>query len=373
MISRRKALLSALAALPACRRDTALARGFPGYAFVANSGGQAVAAVDLSAFAVVRHIRLDANPTAVATHPARPFVYALTPSSATIHEINAEKLVVARKLRLPASPNSLRLSHDGSALWLMCPEARQLLRVATGKLQVDLRLALPAAPFDMDFSATGDLLAVSLGESGQAALVQQGKVQQLIEFGGILGAIRFRADGRHLLAANRSANQLLIHDIASRKMVVRLPLAVRPDLIAAKHDGGQIFIASESSGSLVAVYPYLTQVGYTMLAGHAPRYLAASSRPNYLLAANPQSNDVTILNIDNQKVVGVSPAGREPSFIAITPDNQYALVLNKQSGDMAVLHIPTLDPKLTNRFKSSALFTMVPVGSAPIAAVIRRA
>ena len=56
MITRRTFLLTP-AVLAACGRRRG--SGFDGYAFVAAQEGRAVAAVDLIAFAVARHIRLD--------------------------------------------------------------------------------------------------------------------------------------------------------------------------------------------------------------------------------------------------------------------------------------------------------------------------
>jgi hypothetical protein len=52
----------------------------------------------------------------------------------------------------------------------------------------------------------------------------------------------------------------------------------------------------------------------------------------------------------------------------VTPNAEYALVLNRRSGDMAVLHIPTIS---RGRARSAPLFTMIPVGSQPVSAVIR--
>jgi YVTN family beta-propeller protein len=118
----------------------------------------------------------------------------------------------------------------------------------------------------------------------------------------------------------------------------------------------------------VTVYPYQTEVGSTMLAGRAPGMMAASLFPSYLFVANPVSNTVTILNVATQKVMGAVQVGREPGFLTVTPNQEYALALNRISGDMSVLHIPSLSARRT---KAASLFTQVPVGSEPVAAVVR--
>jgi len=49
------------------------AGGFSGYAFIANEDGKAIAVVDMVVFTVMRHIPIDGEPTAVISHPTRPF------------------------------------------------------------------------------------------------------------------------------------------------------------------------------------------------------------------------------------------------------------------------------------------------------------
>jgi YVTN family beta-propeller protein len=95
--------------------------------------------------------------------------------------------------------------------------------------------------------------------------------------------------------------------------------------------------------------------------------VAASTDPDYLFVANPETGDVTVLDIETQRVVAVVAVGREPAFITITPDSEYALVLNRGSGDMAVIRIAALSGR---RRKFAPLFTMIPVGSAPASAVV---
>lgn len=342
--------------------------GFRGYAFVANSAGGAVAVVDLTALAVIRHIALDSNPAQVVAHPARAGVLALTPASATIYEIDADKLTVVRKLVLPAPATRIEFSPKGDAIWAMCPDAKALLRISPGKLSVDARIVLPARPADFAISpGEGASLAVSLGEAGSLALVREGGVR-VLSVGGEVGPVMFRKDGRHILASNLSGRQIAIFDVSQMRLAVRLPLNLRPTHLCMNADGGQLFVTGEGADAVVTVYPYWTEVGNYMLAGKAPGVLAVSG--NVLFVANPTSGDVSIINIASQRMMGQAQVGRGPCHIAITPDHQFACVLSRESGDMALLHIPTLTAQ---RNKKATLLTMIPVGSAPVSAVVRAA
>jgi len=357
-----------------CRRRKSA--GFNGYAFVANSEGQAVAAVDLTAFAVTRHIGLEANPSDLVVHPSKPVLYVLLPRVGILQEIDADQLQPRRKLRLSAVPSALRLSADGEALWILSAEQRQILQVDTGRMLVKTRTSLPAAPVDLDFPPPGPSdrgqIVVSLAGNGRISFVSQstGKLENTVDVGGSLGGIRFRADGDYLVVADRGSRELVMWDLVGNRMAVRLPLAVRPDVLCPKPDGGELYVTGEGLDAVVSVYPFLTEVGTTLLAGRAPSFMATAGA--YLLVANPKSNDVTIISTRNQSVVAVAPVGKEPCFIAVTPDDQFALVLNRESGDMSVLRIEALATRRPRSMAPAApMFTMVPVGSRPVAAAVR--
>lgn len=371
MISRR-ALLSAAVLPIACGRKHST--GFDGYAYVANEEGQAIAAVDLTAFAVVRHVRLGASPTAVAAHPKLRSIYALTPATGTVHEIDGGKLTLARKLQAGRSALAMRIpSGDPKSLYVLYREPRRLVSFSLESGAQSWQVALPEDPVDFDLSEDGATVAVSFGSGGGLGIINTTERKLgVIQTGAELGTVRFRADGRVIIAADLRERMLLLYDVDLQRLMVRLPLAVRPDQIATGGGGGQLFVTGEGQDAVVVVYPYQTpRVAQTILAGRKPGAMATSSgKPPYLFIANPSSGDVTIMNMTTMKVVAVASVGAEPGFISVTPDNQYALVLNEKSGDMGVLWI---HDKLATRQKSAALLTMIPVGSRPVCAVVRQA
>ena len=173
-----------------------------------------------------------------------------------------------------------------------------------------------------------------------------------------------------MLAGDRDGKLLSIFAMPSCALINHLTLAVRPDYWCFKNDGGQLFLAGDGSEEVAIVYPYRTEVAETILAGHAPRGMTAVSTQevDYLFVASPQSGDVTILNVDTHKVIAVVAVGKNPGFLMPTPDNEFVLILNQDSGDMAVIRVKSIT---RNRSKSAPLFTMIPVGSKPVAAAVQ--
>lgn len=377
MITRRAVLSLPLAAAFSSSCTPSGRPGFRGYAFIANEEGQAVAAVDLQALAVARHIPLDSAPVDVLALTKRPFVYALTPQNGSIQEIQADRLTFARKLAAGSQAVAMHLSPDEHAMFVLAKEPKALVRVNLDRFEVDWKIPLAEDPHDFAVSPDGKTAAVSAGESVRFVDLEKRTIGGPLGPSADIGAVRFLSDSKTLIAANRSDRMLSLYDVGSSRLIANLPLAVRPDNLCfnlstepGNTDGGQLFVTGEGVDGVVIVYPYHTpEVGQTVLAGHAPGAMAASA--SYLFVASPQSGDVSILNIATQRVIGVLPVGNDPGFIAVTPDDQYALVLNRKGGDVAVLRVGLIVP---SRYKerTAKLLTVIPVGSKPVSAAVRR-
>jgi YVTN family beta-propeller protein len=278
------------------------------------------------------------------------------------------------KLQVAGGAIGMRLSPDENALYVLCREPRRLVALTLDPMRVDWVLPLSEDPHEFDVSSEGTLLAVSHREARAITFVDlvRHRAFPLIAATGEIGLVRFQYS-RQLIAANLSERMLSIYNTASRRLIVNLPLAVRPDNLCFNADGGQLFVTGESMDAVVVVYPsYTPEIGETVLAGRSPGAMAASSSPGYLFVANPSSSDVSILDIETRRVVAVTPVGSEPSYITITPDNQYALVLNQASGDMAVIRIPNVTRAVNEqrRWKKGPLFMLIPVGSKPVSAAV---
>ena len=364
--NRRAFLLTGAAALSCGRRR---ATGFPGYALVANAGDQSVAAVDLTDFQVARQIRLGAVPAGVVADAGWRSAYVVAPENATIIAMDTEKLSVQRKLSLTGTAVATRVSPDGSFLWVLCRSPHALVRVALDRLQPAARRALPSEPADFDLSRDGLSAAVVFTEARSLGLIDLTKPGgvRMVSAGEDPRSVRFRLDGKQVLVGNRSQRVLTVFDWKSGAMLVRLPLAVEPENFCAKADGGEMYITGKGMDAVVVVYPYWTEVAETRLAGRAPGAMAVSQSPEYLFAANPESGDVTVLDVDTGDMLAAVKVGEQPCSVTITPDNQYALVVNHKSGDLAVIRVAAIKP---GRNKTAPLFTMIPVGTAPVSAAV---
>lgn len=368
MISRRTLLALPLAA--ACTRPQ---EGFRGYAFIANQEGGAIAAVDLGALAVARHIPLEGAPTEVTAAVQRPSVYALTPENGTVHEIQIDNLRLSRKLAVASQAITMALAVDERTLYVLARDPRLLVAVDLGNskndsFKTDWTLPLPDEPVGMALSPDGKTAAVSSAAAVYLVDLESRRLSAPLGQGNY-GPVQFLTDSKTLVAGNCGERLLSAYNVAAQRLITHLPLSVRPDRFCFSRDGGQLFVTGDGMDAVVVVYPFFTpQVGDTVLAGHTPGAMDVSE--DLLFVASPPSGDVSILSIATRKVIAVVPVGTDPGFIRVTANDQYALVLNRKSGDVAILSVPAITQK-KNRYKTAALLTVIPVGSRPVSAVVR--
>ncbi|HYP04883.1 MAG TPA: hypothetical protein VER03_01505 [Bryobacteraceae bacterium] len=363
MLSRRSFAITGLAAAACSRKKTA------GYdVFVANEAGDAIAVVDLTAFALTKHIRLGEAPTIVIADSSQARVHALAPNSGTVYEIDTGKLTVVRKVTLGPALSMRRL---GDSLWILGKQSLAELPLDTFKR--GRTTALPVEAHSFDLSHWTNRAVVSHGPAGSLSILDlvSHTVVAHAKVTDALGAALFRSDGKGVLAADIAHNQLCVMNNQAQ-MIARLPLALRPDHLCFNQDGGQLFITGEGRDAVVVVFPYyVPQVAETVLAGNAPGAMGVSR--THLFLANPKAGDVTVLNIARRKVEAVTAVGADPGFITVTPDGNFALVLNRASGDMAVIRAGAIVAEAAGRLRSAPLYTMIPVGSRPVSAAVKPA
>lgn len=373
LMTRRQTLLAVAAAAGCGKRK---ATRFSGYCFVANQGGRNIAAVDLSRFALRRQIALDAAPSLVAAHPdaSVPHAYALAADGCSIYEISAQSLEIKRRVRLGGQAAGMLASPKGDAFWLALREPSALVELRLDTLKPGRRIALGAPPDSFALSEDGRAVAASRqGRSLTVVSLSRGAVERTLPLSGEPGPVAFRRDGKQILAGLPASKSLLFLDTANGKPVITLPLSMEPRHFCQTSDGGQFFVSGAGADAVAVVFPYLTEIDQTMLAGHAPGAMTLAEgvgSPSYLIVANPDSATLTVINADTRKLVAIAQVGQGPCATLVTPDRQYILALNETSGDLAVLRVKSLSEERVWRQPSAPLFTMIPVGSRPVSAAV---
>ncbi len=350
------------------------AEGYRGFAYIAVAGSRAVATVDLLSFSPRRSIPLYCQPSLLIADPdpKKPVAFAAGKAddgTAVLERVDLAAGKTVARVTVGSGNPVVRKDQRGF-IWTAAGDPK-LHAWTAGGLHPVAQVSLAARVIDFDI-APGLPLACACLEGGLAQFVDlaKGKAFEPLRLGAEATAVRFRWDGRVAMAALRNESLLSVIDVPSRRIMTELPLALRPDHFCFKSDGGQLFITGEGRDAIVIVYPYQTEIAQTSLSGRKPGQMACSSTPSYLFVSNPAAGSVSVFDTETQKVVAVTGVGVQPGPIVVTPDQQYALVLNQGSGDIGVIRIASIRQE---RARKAALFTMIPVGGVPVAALVRSA
>jgi len=156
-------MLALPAALAACRSAV---NYFQGYAFIANQEGGALAAVDLEVMAVAKHIPVEGAPTEVLAPRTRAAVYALTPDTGSIHEIDTGTLKFARKTTVAARAVTMAPSVDEKLLYAATADPPGIVAISLDDFRIVWRLRLPEEPTGFALASDGRTAA-----AGSATMV----------------------------------------------------------------------------------------------------------------------------------------------------------------------------------------------------------
>jgi hypothetical protein len=350
------------------------AEGYRGSAYVAVAGNRTIAVIDLLSFSLRQSISLSCQPSLLIAHPdpAKPVAFAggkAGDGTAVLEQVDLKLKKTVARATAGMGDLVVRKDHRGF-IWTTASDAR-LRAWSTADLRPMTQVSLAARAIDFDIAPNKPLACACL-EGGLAQFVDlaAGKAFEPLKLGAEATAVHFRWDAQIAMVALRNESLLSVIDSASRRVMTELPLALRPDHFCFTSDGGQLFITGEGRDAIVIVYPYQTEVAQTSLSGRKPGQMACSATPSYLFVSNPAAGSLSVFDTDTQKVVAVTGVGVQPGPIVVTPDQQYALVLNQGSGDVGVIRISSIKQ---GRTRKAPLFTMIPVGGTPVAALVRSA
>jgi hypothetical protein len=362
----RRALLAGVVA-SACGRKRATR--YQGWLFVASAAEKEIVVADLASFRRVATIPLPCAPDQLLQ--SRNRVYAACRDGRAMLEIDLEAFRVAGKIGMPGKPVAARLVSDAAGAIVLADEPGALLRVDLVNRRVTARLPLPGPPRDLDVN--GSLAAITLPSKNAILRVALSPGTPTLQLAGVTDvgvpcdAIRFRRDGKTILAGALAAREIVAINALSGKFLTRLPLTVSPSRFCFSADGGQMFVTGSGADALAIVSPFQNEVGETILAGRTPYGMAVSESLNLLFVTNPETGDLTILDIETRAPSASVHVGEIPGDVLLTPDGQYALVLDQHSGNVSVVRITTvLDPKV----KTKPLFTVFPTAAGARSAII---
>lgn len=364
----RRALLAGFAA-SACSHKRA--SRYHGWLLVASREGKSVAVADLAFFRRAGNIPLTHAPDQLFHSGGR--IFAVCHDGQSLIEIDPRQLRAVGRIGLPGKPVTARLTPDGNSAIILTSEPNLLLAVDLTSRRVRTRLPLPGAASDLDINEGQAAAAIPSRNSIARVVLPELKLSGMTDAGVPCGTLRFRRDGKTILAGAQSSREIVSIDCATGKVLARLPLPITPARFCFNDNGGQMFVTGDGADEVAIVRPFQNDVDQTVLAGRTPYAMAVSDSRNLLFVTNIESGDLTVLDIETRSLAVSVHVGENPSEVLLTPDGEYALVIDRRTGNVSVVRISTVldhDPGALGRVRAKPLFTVFPTTADARSAII---
>jgi YVTN family beta-propeller protein len=329
------------------------------------------------------------------------------PSSQVAAHVAAQDISGARRLPTGARLDPAGMSYDLGSMPLaltLSPEKDRVIVLLNGWREQGIqvverssgrvlqKISLPAVFLGLTFSPDGKSLYVSGGDEdliyrfdwrdGRATLADSialAPKQPRKDGTHYPAGIAISRDGRTLYAAENLADSLAVVDLATRRVVQRLPTERYPYGVAVTADGS-VYV-SAWGGWTVSAFPRAAsgglQAGTRIKVGRHPSAILSSADGSRLFVASGSTDRISVVDTRSNQVVAslndASPAatgeGSTPNALALSPDGRRLFVAEADNNAVAVFDLSGATSGLSTTRGPDVLAGRIPVGWYPSAIV----
>jgi DNA-binding beta-propeller fold protein YncE len=365
----RRALAAPLAAIASCVTLSVSAAqtsaDLTEIAFVANAEAGTVALVDVASRSVIGV--LDINPARAERKGPGATNYAqdtdVSPDGRTIYvsrgylgdvaafDLSSAKLLWQRSLDTGRADH-MTITKDGRSVFVSALMDNRVYKLAASTGEINGHAITGIYPHDVKVSKDGHWLynsslgpLVSLPRSAAAAPLTQTPgdpfqltiadvetlaVRDRIKLDNAFRPWQFSKDEKLIYAQRSNEHAVVTYDLASRKIIRRLGLPVKPGVtsadwdfeaphhgLALTEDGATLCLAARASDYAALVDTKELALIATIPVGDAPGWAEVADEGRVCLTANTRSDDLSIISIPKRAEIARVPIGNGPKHITV--------------------------------------------------------
>ncbi len=162
-------------------------------------------------------------------------------------------------------------------------------------------------------------------------------------------AIAASKDGKLLYVTCRDSMELVVVDVADRRIIKKIDLPAKPTGMALNPEGTKLYVTcAVPRGAICVVDTATGKIASSIPASSSPIGPVIAPDGKRLYVCNRFENDVAAIDLGSGKKIALVPAAREPCCAAITPDGKTVfaadlLPLDRADGDNVAAEIIAID------------------------------
>ena len=296
------------------------------------------------------------------------FVYAANENTNSISAIDLGTGQV-KDIAMRISPHNVQVSREGSLLLVVGTVAattRNLLQTKMsddGKMERGRLLILNAETLAVDraadievghhpahviIDAHGKLAYVTNSEDNNVLVIDvaQKKVIGEIKTGKFPHGLRMSPDGREIYVANVNDSGVSVIDVAKSKEVTRIPVGKAPVQVGFTPDGRRVYVSLRDENSVAVIDTAQRKKIASVAVGRNPIQVFVTPDGRYVYVANQGTetnpdNTVSVIDTANNSVVATIETGKGAHGVVVSDDGRRAFITNTVEDTVSVIDTAT--------------------------------
>lgn len=145
------------------------------------------------------------------------------------------------------------------------------------------------------------------------------------------------------LKRDLTADGIAVIDTATLKLIKLLKSGSDPEQFDVSHDGKQLYIANEDSGTLTVVGIASGAVEATVPVGKEPEGVRLTADGRWIVVTSESGNAIYVIDAHTLKMVRSVPVGKRPRDVAFGPDGRTVYVSGEFDASLYTTTIPDSD------------------------------
>ena len=288
-------------------------------AYVGNFKDNTISVIDIELKRVTATIPVPPGPHGIAITPDNRWVYVASDATSTASVIDTATDKLVESVEVGKNPHGVAVTRDGKYVLVAVYDTDSVafIDTATRKVVGSVTVGKPhniavhpngrVAYVGSQVPGRFSLAIIDLADRKLAVTVPLEKTPRGLEFG---------PNGRYLYITQAGIDSVVVVDPTGNKIVSEIPVGVSPHYANFTADGKRGLTAVQGPSLLAVFNPQTNSIEKSIKVGSRPHWVAGGPGGKTALTTNEDSNDVSIVDLENGAVTTV-PVGNAPRKIVV--------------------------------------------------------
>ena len=288
-------------------------------AYVGNFKDNTISVIDLELKRVAATIAIPPGPHGMVITPDNRWVYVASDGASTVSVIDTATDKLVENIEVGKNPHGVAVTRDGKYVLVGVYDTDSIAFVDTAARKVIGSVAV-GKPHNIAIHPNGRVAYVGSQVPGKFSLavidLATRKLTENVALEKTPRGLEFDPSGRRLYITQAGIDSVVVVDPANNKAVAEIPVGVSPHYANFTPEGKHGLTAVQGPSLLTVFNPQTNVVEKSIKVGSRPHWVASGPEGKTALTTNEDSNDVSIIDLENGTVTSI-PVGNAPRKIVV--------------------------------------------------------